>query len=975
MSLPSLAVPRLPRKILVLSGVLALMVALLPWLGVRPASASITAFEIDGNLTASTDTDWNSAVVGTQPVEVDGSGAADSTVFTAASKEDHAVSSWGSTNGAPGADNDIINVYSYADTIGTDSFLWFGWTRTNPKGTDTYYLELDKNANLASGKPDRSGGAVRFRLDDQGSGVFTLVSIADWSTGTSAWVNRAGAPVGFRYADSPDDTFVEAEFNLTKLLSLTASCPAAFGYINFRNTTGNELNLKDYIAGLSAPAGSSCATINIDKQDSAAGHAPLGGATFTVSPNPLPGAGGTYTVTDGGTHDADGTADGKITITGVVPGVDYTITETVAPSHYAIDAPAAQTTGVLGNNANVTKTFSDTRQTGNLTIDKGVDNANAVAGDTLTYTMAVDAAGAIDQTNVTVTDEVPSTLSYVTSSTTCTGPPPALTPIATCMAVYDSATRTLTWTIGTIAAGSSVQLTFQATVDAIGPNADGSVDGEIIDNTANATSDLDADSDSARTTVSAVPVAGDLTIQKDVDKATAPYGSTLTYTLRAGATGTRNQLGVRVDDILPAEVDYVLGSATCAAPCTASYDSVSRTITWLVGSIPANTSRNDLTFQAIIKPGTIKPDGSIDGETVDNVAAGSSTTTASPVTDDAVTTVPAVAAPPVPPATAPDLHLAKVSSPASGTIVQHGDRVDYTVTVTNTGNGAATGQTLTDTLPAGLTLVSGSASPAPTSVSGQTLTWTVDVPAQSGATPGSVTVTYAATVDKNAAPGATLTNAATLAGLAATTDHHVAAGDLTLVKRVAESSAEYGDTLHYSFTAAATGTSDQHNVVVSDVLPDGTTYVDNSAGCTDAGTCTASYDDATRTVTWSLGDIAAGDSRELGFSATIDTPHYDPAVGLPAKVVHNVATIAADGFAAAPSNEVKTPLVAVLGVKVVRKPPTKNHKPTVEPTSHSRLPFTGSNLPVWPATAIALMLITIGTGLTVTRRRRPGAHS
>jgi uncharacterized repeat protein (TIGR01451 family) len=243
------------------------------------------------------------------------------------------------------------------------------------------------------------------------------------------------------------------------------------------------------------------------------------------------------------------------------------------------------------------------------------------------------------------------------------------------------------------------------------------------------------------------------------------------------------------------------------------------------------------------------------------------------------------------------------------------------------------------------------------------LTWTTDVPAATAAGPGSAVFTYAVTVDQTATPGSTLANNAVAGSLSAGTTHTVATGDLTLVKAVDKDTAEYGDTLHYTFTAAATGNADQTNVKVTDVVPDGTSYVDGSAGCTDAGTCTTSYDDATRTLTWQIGDLAAGASRALEFDVTIDTPDYDPEVGLPVLTIRNTGQISSDLVDPATSNQVRTDVIAVLGITV-----EKPQKPAVKP-EHEQLPFTGAI--VGPgAIRFGGGLVLVGLLLTVTARRR-----
>jgi uncharacterized repeat protein (TIGR01451 family) len=215
---------------------------------------------------------------------------------------------------------------------------------------------------------------------------------------------------------------------------------------------------------------------------------------------------------------------------------------------------------------------------------------------------------------------------------------------------------------------------------------------------------------------------------------------------------------------------------------------------------------------------------------------------------------------------------------------------------------------------------------------------------------------YSVTVDADAPLGSTQTNVVTLGEHTSTTDHHVPTGALTLVKHVDKTSATFGSTLTYTFDAASTGDLDQTNVVVTDVVPAKTAYVNGSARCTDGGTCTASYDPATRTVTWSLGDIAAGAAaRHMSFQVTITTPAFDSTVGLPAETIVNSGNVTSAETPSTPSNQVKTTVTAVLGVKVVRPP---------------KLPFTGLPLPLNVTLGAALSMIGAGIALTAARRRR-----
>jgi uncharacterized repeat protein (TIGR01451 family) len=179
-------------------------------------------------------------------------------------------------------------------------------------------------------------------------------------------------------------------------------------------------------------------------------------------------------------------------------------------------------------------------------------------------------------------------------------------------------------------------------------------------------------------------------------------------------------------------------------------------------------------------------------------------------------------------------------------------------------------------------------------------------------------------------------------------------GALTLVKHVDKATAGYGNTLTYTFDAGTTGTLDETDAVVHDTLPKGTAYVSGSAKCTDVGPCTASFNNSTKIVTWALGDMPAGTIRHLVFKVSIVTPAFDPTVGLPPETILNAGTIRSTETPSTPSNQVVTKIVTVLGVKVVRKPPT--------------LAFTGA--PVRQMLLLGLGMLGVGIALTAVRRRR-----
>jgi uncharacterized repeat protein (TIGR01451 family) len=86
--------------------------------------------------------------------------------------------------------------------------------------------------------------------------------------------------------------------------------------------------------------------------------------------------------------------------------------------------------------------------------------------------------------------------------------------------------------------------------------------------------------------------------------------------------------------------------------------------------------------------------------------------------------------------------------------------------------------------------------------------------------------------------------------------------NLTITKAVDKVTATPGEVLTYTITFSNTGTIDATNLVLSDPLPSGTTYVANSA--TMNGTFTSN------TVTWSIGTVAPGSNGTVTFQVIVN---------------------------------------------------------------------------------------------------------
>ncbi len=104
---------------------------------------------------------------------------------------------------------------------------------------------------------------------------------------------------------------------------------------------------------------------------------------------------------------------------------------------------------------------------------------------------------------------------------------------------------------------------------------------------------------------------------------TVDFGDTVTYRLTVTAGGNSPSTHVTVTDALPAGVTYIADSATClgeVSPCSASYDSSTRTITWVVDEM-ANGSSVLLVFDVTVDAAPHVEPGTTYTWTADNMGA------------------------------------------------------------------------------------------------------------------------------------------------------------------------------------------------------------------------------------------------------------------------------------------------------------------------------------------------------------------
>lgn len=211
---------------------------------------------------------------------------------------------------------------------------------------------------------------------------------------------------------------------------------------------------------------------------------------------------------------------------------------------------------------------------------------------------------------------------------------------------------------------------------------------------------------------------------------------------------------------------------------------------------------------------------------------------------------------------------------------QVGSNVTFTIVAINNGPLGATGVTVNDLLPTGLTYVSHTVS-AGTYTPG-TGVWSIGTLA-SGA---SRTMTITATATSAAIPSRTNTAVVSANEPDSNTSNNTASAtvnplyaDLAVVKTVNNSTQTVGQNVVFTILASNLGPSNATGVVMNDLLPAGLDYVSHTAS---AGTYNAG------TGVWSIGSLANGASRTLTITATVTS------AGLPQ--VTNTATITGNEY-------------------------------------------------------------------------------
>ena len=353
--------------------------------------------------------------------------------------------------------------------------------------------------------------------------------------------------------------------------------------------------------------------------------------------------------------------------------------------------------------------------------------------------------------------------------------------------VWNPFKRTVTWTVD-LAKGESKVFTVIATVSAYGN----------IPNTVSV-------GDKSSSVNIAVP---EIIPGKTVDVENPNFGDTVTYTVVVTNNGVVDAKQVVVRDILDKGLKFVKATGEY------TFDEDSRTVTWIIDLAKGESQTFYVTAVAEAY-----------GVLTNDVTVGDKTASADVVV----------------PEINPD-KTANITNP------NFGDKVDYTVTVTNDGIGDANNVVIVDRLGEGLTFVSASDNGVWDPVK-RTVTWIVDL------AKGESRTFY---VNAIVSGYGNVTNSLVVGNK--TTGVNVTVPEIIPDKTANISNPNFGDNVNYTVTVTNDGIGDAKDVVVRDVLGEGLKFV--------SATGNYSFDEATHTVTW-IVDLAKGESKVFSVIATV----------------------------------------------------------------------------------------------------------
>ncbi len=470
-----------------------------------------------------------------------------------------------------------------------------------------------------------------------------------------------------------------------------------------------------------------------------------------------------------------------------------------------------------------------TPQLADLSLSKTINNANVTLGQPVTFTLNLNNSGPSAATGVTVTDQLPQGLTFVS---------------ATPAGVYNATTGV--WTVGTVAVGASTTLQITASVGT----------STAVTNTAQVSASNQRDPDSTpnnsiateddQASVTLTPQVADLSLAKTIDNPTPNVGQNVTFTVNLNNSGPGPATNVAVADKLPPGLTFI-----SAAPSQGSYDSASGT--WTVGTVSAGASVSLQLAATVTTTSAITNTAQVSRADQPDPDSTPNNNNAAEDDQSSITLTPQRA----------DLSLTKTVDNAAP---NPDATVNFTLNLRNDGPGTATNITVTDLLPSGLTFLG--SSPSQGAYNNTTGLWSVGV-VSSGSNAslqiaarvtGSGTITNLAQVTAVDQPDPDSKPNNNVAGEddQSSVNVIVQQADLSLTKTADKASPQVGQDIKFTLTVSNGGPHTATNVKVHDLLPSGLAFVSSTASV-------GAYD--SNSGDWTVPSLASGTKATLQITA------------------------------------------------------------------------------------------------------------
>nr|WP_202113169.1 DUF11 domain-containing protein [Paenibacillus sp. MMS18-CY102] len=433
----------------------------------------------------------------------------------------------------------------------------------------------------------------------------------------------------------------------------------------------------------------------------------------------------------------------------------------------------------------------------NVTVAKSANVTDVAVGEPITYTSIITNNGTEPVTKVTLTDILPPGTVFVAGSAIVGGTPNATANPGTGI------------TVGTIAAGSSITVTIQATVSSMPASS------QLV-NQSNVSYSIGTFTGTTASNSVTTPVYQPvITLSKSANATAATVGDTLTYTITARNTGNR-AANVTLTDNIPNGSSFIAGSVTIngvASPSSSPLTGIP------IGSL-AHNALVIVTFQTLLN--TLPSPAVL----VDQAASSYTYTLPSGrnLAGSSISNTVTI------PASAPNVSIVKS---ASDTAVAVQEVLTYTLLVTNNGIAPVNNAVISDPVPAIASFVAGSvtinavAAPLANPNAGISL----------GSISPSATVAVTFKIRVNVLPSTgTLSNVASVGftsgaftgtSISNTVTTPVSEALITIAKSSSVANVTVGDTFSYWFSLTNTGNASA-TVTLTDVVPAGSSFVENS---------------------------------------------------------------------------------------------------------------------------------------------------